>query len=277
MSNLLKYNRFVVKNDDKLVIDSNQMIQNILDAKKTQSETNYAKQSEQPDEDGFVCGLDAATVEQLVSDDVDLEQLNSDRELISTATQQAEEILREANEKAEEILRKAHDEGYQMGIKDADAYVEELSQKKLQEAERLIEQRKTELEEEYDLKFSQIESELAETLIDVFSRVTLAIAEDKKDVILGLTERALKAIDGKNNFLIKVSDEDYNFVSNNKDRLISVISPDSTLEVIRDDTFVKNQCMIETEFGVINCGLDIQLENLAAEIKLLNCLGGINR
>ena len=277
MSNLLKYNRFVVKNDDKLVIDSNQMIQNILDAKKTQSETNYAKQSEQPDEDGFVCGLDAATVEQLVSDDVDLEQLNADRELISTATQQAEEILREANEKAEEILRKAHDEGYQMGIKDADAYVEELSQKKLQEAERLIEQRKTELEEEYDLKFSQIESELAETLIDVFSRVTLAIAEDKKDVILGLTERALKAIDGKNNFLIKVSDEDYNFVSNNKDRLISVISPDSTLEVIRDDTFVKNQCMIETEFGVINCGLDIQLENLAAEIKLLNCLGSINR
>ena len=67
MSNLFKYGNAVIKNDDKLVIDSNKLIEKILSDKNATA--NYASRAAKPDSDGFICGLDAATVEQLVDDE----------------------------------------------------------------------------------------------------------------------------------------------------------------------------------------------------------------
>lgn len=45
MSNLLKYNHVVVKNEDKHVIDSNELLKNILSAKNTTSGNSFAEKS----------------------------------------------------------------------------------------------------------------------------------------------------------------------------------------------------------------------------------------
>lgn len=277
MSNLLKYNRVVVKGDNKLVIDSNKMVQDLLAARTTDNAVNYAKPAKEPDADGFVCGLDAATVEQLISEEPDMEQIEETKAIISDAEMQATAILETARQQADELLMQAREEGhklgYEEGVKDAQLAIDG----RRQELEKEFSDKIAALEDEYQQRYSKMEPELVDVLLEVFSRVTLAIAEDKKDLILLLIDRVLKNSDANKDFSIRVSEEDYKFVSNNKGKIAEAASPDSKIEVSRDGTLTKNQCIIETESGVFDCSLDIQLENLIGEIRLLSCLNSFKK
>lgn len=275
MPNLLKYNRVVVKEENKLVIDSNRMIQEMLAEREASKTPNYGKQSPVPDKDGFVCGIDAATVEQLIADDE-----GSSAEVateITEAENRAAEILETARNEADRLYAEAKEQGYKDGVEDARGYIEDVVRTKQEEADRKYAKRVAELESEYERRYAEMEPELVETLLEVFSKVTLTISEDRKDLVLLLIDRVLKNADANKDFLIRVSEVDYKFVCNNKNKIAEAASPDSTIEITRDGTLGKNQCIIETDAGVFDCSLDIQLENLIGEIRLLSCLNGMNK
>ena len=44
------------------------------------------------------------------------------------------------------------------------------------------------------------------------------------------------------------------------------------LDIVADTTMKKNECIIETDAGVFDCSLDIELNNLIKDIKLLSCM-----
>ena len=277
LPNLLKYNRVVIKDENKLVIDSNRMVQEMLAERETVRTPNYGKQSPVPDEDGFVCGIDAATVEQLIADDEDNPGENVVPAESTDAENMAAEILETARSEADRLYNEAKEQGYKDGIEDGRGYIEEVVRTKQEEADRKYEKRLAELEAEYERRYAEMEPELVETLLEVFSKVTLTISEDKKDLILLLIDRVLKNADANKDFLIRVSEVDYKFVSNNKNKIAEAASPDSTIEITRDGSLGKNQCVIETDAGVFDCSLDIQLENLIGEIRLLSCLNDVNK
>lgn len=277
MPNLLKYNRVVIKDENKLVIDSNRMVQEMLAEQETVRTPNYGKQSPVPDEDGFVCGIDAATVEQLIAADEDNPGESVVPAEITDAENMAAEILETARSEADRLYNEAKEQGYKDGVEDGRGYIEEVVRTKQEEADRKYEKRLAELEAEYERRYAEMEPELVETLLEVFSKVTLTISEDKKDLILLLIDRVLKNADANKDFLIRVSEVDYKFVSNNKNKIAEAASPDSTIEITRDGSLGKNQCVIETDAGVFDCSLDIQLENLIGEIRLLSCLNDVNK
>lgn len=277
LPNLLKYNRVVVKEDNKLVIDSNRMIQEMLAEREKGRTPNYGKQSPVPDEDGFVCGIDAAKVEQLIADEDDNQDNVNVSECISDAENRASEIIEAAKTEAERLYDEAKEQGYKEGVENAREYIDEVVKNKQEELERKFEKRKAELETEYERRYAEMEPELVETLLEVFSKVTLTISEDRKDIILLLIDRVLKNADSNKDFLIRVSEIDYKFVSNNKNKIAEAASPDSVIEITRDGSLGKNQCIIETDAGVFDCSLDIQLENLIGEIRLLSCLNDVNK
>lgn len=271
MSNLLKYNHVVVKNEDKHVIDSNELLKNILSAKKNTTSGNSFAEKSIPDPDGFVCGIDAARVEKLISDEEE-QQDDNNAGILEDARKQAEDILEDAKKQAEDILKDAKENGYKDGYEKGTIESKQKSddlQKKLEADYKSMSEK---LQNEYDEKYQVMESELVDTLMEVFSKVTLTIAEDKKDLVLLLIQRTLKDADANKDFLIRVSDVDYGFVMNSIDKLYDCVSLDSKIEVVRDNTLKKNQCIIETDAGAFDCSLDIQLEGLISEIKLLSCL-----
>lgn len=271
MSNLLKYNHVVVKNEDKHVIDSNELLKNILSAKKNTTSGNSFAEKSIPDPDGFVRGIDAARVEKLISDEEE-QQDDNNAGILEDARKQAEDILEDAKKQAEDILKDAKEngykEGYEKGIIESKQKSDDLQTKLEADYKSMSEK----LQNEYDEKYQVMESELVDTLMEVFSKVTLTIAEDKKDLVLLLIQRTLKDADANKDFLIRVSDVDYGFVMNSIDKLYDCVSLDSKIEVVRDNTLKKNQCIIETDAGAFDCSLDIQLEGLISEIKLLSCL-----
>ena len=106
MSNLLKYNHVVVKNEDKHVIDSNELLKNILSANKNTTSGNSFAEKSIPDPDGFVRGIDAARVEKLISDEEE-QQDDNNAGILEDARKQAEDILEDAKKQAEDILKDA--------------------------------------------------------------------------------------------------------------------------------------------------------------------------
>lgn len=271
MSNLLKYNHVVVKNEDKHVIDSNELLKNILLAKKNTTSGNSFAEKSIPDPDGFVRGIDAARVEKLISDEEE-QQDDNNAGILEDARKQAEDILEDAKKQAEDILKDAKENGYREGYEKGTIESKQKSDDLQTKLEADYKSMSEKLQNEYDEKYQVMESELVDTLMEVFSKVTLTIAEDKKDLVLLLIQRTLKDADANKDFLIRVSDVDYGFVMNSIDKLYDCVSLDSKIEVVRDNTLKKNQCIIETDAGAFDCSLDIQLEGLISEIKLLSCL-----
>ena len=46
--------------------------------------------------------------------------------------------------------------------------------------------------------------------------------------------------------------------------------PGSVLEIVEDVSLGENDCMIETEGGIFDCGLGTELSELAQKLKLLS-------
>lgn len=70
------------------------------------------------------------------------------------------------------------------------------------------------LTNEYEQLKAAIEPELVNTITDVFRKVTRVVSDDNQDIILGLISNVLKNAETSNDFVIKVSPEDYKFLTN---------------------------------------------------------------
>lgn len=278
MSNLLK--RSSVINKDERVIDYNDLIK-----KKIQA-IMESKHNEM-DADGFINGLHADVVEELISDDdtadalteyaamgeqqaaASLENTNAEAErIIEEARLQAEQIIADANKNADAAFEEAKQNGYYEGNEKAQ---EEMNIKQAQlEAE--FDNKRKELEQEYNNLKESIEPELVEVITDVFRKVTGVVAEDNQEIILHLINDVMHNADGSRDYVIKVSPDDYKFLVNNQGKIYCAMSREVNIDIVEDATLERNQCMIETNTGIFNCSLDIELNNLIKNIKLLSCV-----
>lgn len=278
MSNLLK--RSSVINKDERVIDYNDLIK-----KKIQA-IMESKHNEM-DADGFINGLHADVVEELISDDdtadaltedaamgeqqaaASLENTNAEAErIIEEARLQAEQIIADANKNADAVFKEAKQNGYYEGNEKAQ---EEMNIKQAQLEVELDNKRK-ELEQEYNNLKESIEPELVEVITDVFRKVTGVVAEDNQEIILHLINDVMHNADGSRDYVIKVSPDDYKFLVNNQGKIYCAMSKEVNIDIVEDATLERNQCMIETNTGIFNCSLDIELNNLIKNIKLLSCV-----
>ena len=278
MSNLLK--RSSVINKDERVIDYNDLIK-----KKIQA-IMESKHNEM-DADGFINGLHADVVEELISDDdtadaltddaamgeqqaaASLEIANAEAErIIEEARLQAEQIIADANKNADAAFEEAKQNGYYEGNEKAQ---EEMNIKQAQ-LEVEFDNKRKELEQEYNNLKESIEPELVEVITDVFRKVTGVVAEDNQEIILHLINDVMHNADGSRDYVIKVSPDDYEFLVNNQGKIYCAMSREVNIDIVEDATLERNQCMIETNTGIFNCSLDIELNNLIKNIKLLSCV-----
>ena len=272
MSNLLKYNSIVIKDSNNYIIDSNQkVIDKINSIKKNIIATNVMNPNP-PDADGFVSGLSAQVVEELTDNDENAatqEDLTlQTQEILDNARREGEEIVAQAHREAEQFIEVMKNAGYDQGLK---AGAEEVENRK-RRLEEEYNHKKEELDKEYQAKVADIEPKLVDTFINVFSNVTHTIAEDKKDMIIYLINSVMNNVDTCKEFVIHVSPDDYRFTINNQNLITGALSKEVHIEISEDSTLSRNECLIETDSGVFDCSLDVQLSNLIKDIKLLSCM-----
>lgn len=298
MPNLLKTSYVNISNKDKRVIDMNALMEAKLE-KMRQEEQRKAQErfvaglnAEVVDENGEpVEGAEGEGVEGLfaeMGEDADLDGEVASGEaggsnigpsaFIDKANKEAAMIIEKANLEASEIIEnakaraqadadgiyaEANERGYNEGSERARAEYEE---KKAQLAER-----EKQLEAQYAESFESIETELVDTITDIYEYIFNIDLSGERGILLHLIESAMRKIEGTKSFFVHVSAEDAAYVTMQKKTLEAAAThPDSIVEVIEDISLSKNQCFIETDGGIFDCGLDTELTELSNKLKVLS-------
>lgn len=272
LSNLYKQRYVFSDSFSKRVINSNPKVNERLE--ELQREERMKSQIPDPQgiADGFMLGLNAEEVDAVPKEPVispeEIRRMAQEEaeDLLADARSQAEAILTDAGSQAESIQEEAKntgfDEGYQEGTAKAEAELAELRSQ--------MEEEQRQLEEDYRQKVRELEPHLVEVVSDVFEKVFHVHFDDKKDVLIYLIEKVILNAEGIKDFQVRVSRADYDFVEGHRDAISKEVGASIQVEVLADASLQEHQCMIETDSGVFECGIDVQLDNLLATLKSLS-------
>lgn len=267
MSNVIK--SYTVRyEDDKKTIDANSW-----EIKKVfYKGSDGTSRNDAHNDDEFIGGLQAVVVDPMITNIQDSEDAADNNKaediavgIIDNARQQANRILEAAYSEAEknksdayaEAKNKGYEEGLKQGKLDIQKQINELKNKARQQ------------DEEFEAYLADLEPKMVEIMSSLIEKITGVIVEDKQEVILYLVEKAFRNTDKADSFIIRVSKDDYEFLSSKREYIISSIGREVHLDIIEDMEFHKNQCQIETELRVIDCSLDVQLRNLISDLRLM--------
>lgn len=200
------------------------------------------------------------------------EPKNEDGEkILAEAREEAERILQEAQSKIEQQEALAAENGYQKGYEEGFRAAEGDCKTKYDQMQRDLEKKSRELDVRYQSAMEELEPAMVDTLTEIYEHVLgIRLAEDKK-TILFLLNRALQNMESGRNYMIHVSLEDYEEVVAGKEMIASGsgISVDA-IEIIEDNTMKKNDCLIESDCGIFDCGLGVQFSLLKNQLKILS-------
>jgi len=258
----------VAQDEEKRIIDNNALVR---------------KRIGELSSGGFVSGLGAETLDVSLEEGtgnvvkaqedpgVVLEQAkNEAQEILNEARINAIHIQEEARAKAEieknEILAQARQQGYEEGLA--------KTKVQLEAKEREYQEKARRLEEEYQQQVDVLEPQFIDTITGIYEYIFHVELGAYRDILIHLISTTIRKLEGSHDFMIHVSKEDYPYVSMQKKQMLSgAVSGNCNVDVMEDMTLEKNQCMIETESGIYDCGLGTQMSELMRKLHLLSWSG----
>ena len=186
------------------------------------------------------------------------------------ARERAQKILADANAEAEQIRNKAQEEGYAKGLEEgsmeamrrADEYLEKISR----ERDQALAQAREEMME----NITDTEEQIVDVACKLIQKLTGILVDDYKPVMIYMINQVLNEDEDSRKFVIRVSEENYTYIADNADRLSGAANPGITIEIFSDTKLQKGQCQIESDTGIVDLSMDVQVRNLITAIKLLS-------
>lgn len=262
MSNLIKWNYINLESENRRIIDSDHSPKNPFPEQPASGMS--CNKGENRDAGDFHEGVKAVNYDEILKKE--REQIETERNVIlSEARRQADELISQARCVAENIKNDAYESGYESGKEFGQAEASEILEK---EKEKLQEYQ-NELERDYQEKLRSIEPMIADFMAKLVEKLTSTVVEGKKDVILYLVRCGLEQTGKSTRFVIRISQEDYPLVESHKEELLALLDGQGELSFREDKGLTKNQCVIETDTAIIESSLDVQLENLSEDIRLM--------
>ncbi len=203
---------------------------------------------------------------------INLEEIQAQiDEQLRMADEQAQQIIADAQSQAEAIRSQAEAEGqqagYDAGFQQGAAEAEQLKIN----AQAEIEEEKQKLQADFQQLVSTIEPDMVDALTSIYEHVFNVEFKENKDIILHLIRTTLGKMESGVSIIIHVSSDDYDLVTDEKTSLEEAMaSPNSSLEIIEDPLLNENECIIESEGGVFDCSLGVELSELSPKLKLLS-------
>lgn len=269
MSNLIKFYNFNVTEDDKKLLDLDSQVGTFIPGILSHGEVEVRDLEREE--------FDAEFPEEMFEQSAEEEEnpLLPD-ELLADAHEQAGIILENAKAQADEIIEQAKvtgefeknriiEEGRKLG------YQEGLikANDELADQRQELENRTQQLEEEYQQLVSELEPNFVKLVMGLVRKLTGVLVEDKKEIILYLMEQSLRNLGKVKHMVIRVSAEDIELVTAAEEEIRAIIGEECEIEFFSDTHLRKNQCMLEMDNQVIDCSLDVQLQGLMEDLKML--------
>ncbi len=268
---IIDYNELLEQKLSALTFERQAQLQRQrMEERKQQSGDEASEGAPDDTQPEFSEGLFGVSVEvppELEIDYVERAKEQAD-EIVSKATADAETILKKALQEAENLKetarKKAREQGYAEGMERAKAQEDQMRAQ--------LQQLREQQEQDYQNRLHTMEPELMDVLIRVFDQVLHTDLIDHRSVLLHLIRRTVQNIKNSREFRIFVSAGDYAQVSEHKQEIIEKIGGEVTLDIIMDESMQSGQCTIDTDEGLFECGLEIQLANLTKDLQALSCM-----
>lgn len=279
-SPLLKANSFVVQNEDAVVIDSNERM-----AAKIEEIASSLKNVEQNDLNTFSEGIEAGQVAALLTGEEEGNVIHqpeqpvydgpTPEELIAEAQAEIENMRRAAqanlNSERDATLRRAMEDGHRQGYQEGFEEGRRQAALENQAKERELEEKERMLQEEFQRRLAELEPMMLDTLTNIYEHVFEIDMSGNRNVIMHLVENTLHRIDGGANYLVRVSKEDFPYISMQKQAVLEkCITSSANLEVVEDITLAADECLIETDSGIYDCSVGTELKELKKQLMLLS-------
>lgn len=182
-------------------------------------------------------------------------------------------FMEEARKKSELFfnteMQKAYDEGMQRANNDAGSIIASAQV----EAERILieaTQIKNNVTAEYNNIMKSMEKEILELVLEVSQKV-IAKEIEKPDYIVGIVSEALGQAVSKKDAILKVSEEDFEFVMKNKEKMLLNVEGFGDVEIVKEASLERGNCLVETKFGIIDGSIKTRLQQIEQEAyKILN-------
>ncbi len=189
------------------------------------------------------------------------------------AEQIAQDIIQKANEEAEQIkeqvkaeaFESGKSEGFDTGYKEGEQKAISENRQKKVEAENLLK----EAEAEKEKVISEMESEIVDVIQSIVSDVLDTAFSVSDEAIIMAVKMGLKKAMILEKVVVKVSENDYLDVIENIEQLKKIIDSSKEIEVIKDFNLVQGDCVLETEYGYIDCSLHQMKNSLKNNLALI--------
>ncbi len=287
--NLFKSSWVVVSSDEKCVIDSNarmeRRIEELEALRRAKANEQMAYDESEDGEAEFVSGLGGEEIDALLADTgeaaeggiiksargaqgPDLEEIKAQAQaMLDDAQAQVDEMMEAARQEIETERRKAVEEGnkqgYDVGFHKGMSEVDDI---KL-----ALEGEKRQLEEEYDRLIETLEPRFIDTITEVYNYIFGIELADNRDILVHLIDSTLRQVESSRTFIVHVSKDDYPYVNQQKQALTEgATAGKGIVEIIEDLALIQGACLIETDGGIFDCGIDTQLQELTNKLRVLS-------
>lgn len=279
LSNIIKSKYVYLNDDEKKCIDTNEKSErfriihlehyknrnNNADELAVTKEGTLESSMDNSLDTSFIEGLSATVIEkkEAYSEDYTKEMYN---EIIAKANEEAAIILQNTKIDAEKNMKVLYEEASNRGYKDGmekskqDILVQKVELEKLE----------ANLLKDYEEQMLELEPKFAELVTVYVEKLTNICVSEENEVIRYLIHNAMISAEPSKQFIIRISREDYEAVIAIKEEIECLVNSETIVEFMKDNDLTKNQCMIETDTSVINCSLDVKLNGLIRDIKLLS-------
>lgn len=238
-------------------------------------------------ESGFVPGINAVRLDALSEDynqsDEQLDMANEYKatnealikmkqeaelevlDMLNSAKEEADSIINDAKALAQKekkaVLKKAEEDGYKEGMKKSEKAINTMKEEIIVE--------KNMLNEEHELRLKNLEPQVVSLIITLIHKLTGVLLENRKEIIFYLVQQALYGAETSNNYIIRVSKDDYGYLQSKRTELLECVKEGTDLEIVEDILLSRSQCLIDADSRVIDLSLDVQLNNLTESLKML--------
>lgn len=189
------------------------------------------------------------------------------KKIIEEAQNNAEIIVNDAKSEAIYIRnstkKSAYSEGYAEGLSKGYEDTKKEHENVLIEAE--LEKQK--MINEYLQYLSGAENEIVNIILEISKKVIHDKVMNSKEDILLMVRQSIEKCCNSKNITVRLATEDYNYVKDNKDRLIATTRGLEELNVINEETFEQGSCIVESEYGSVDAGVNTKFDNIEKEFS----------
>lgn len=266
MSNLIKYPFVNLSGKEKVMIDSENIADHFVSfhqKPEEEPESDPEKETGIEEEPGFQPGIDVIKAEQIFEEERK-KALDEAEMILNDARKQADLLLDSAKSEAVSMRETARTEGYNEGYAAGEVEARQACEKLQQELNEKIRSH----EVEYVKMLEDIEPKYVDILISLLQKLTGVLLEDRKEIILYLISNSIRNLDKASHYIIRVSTEDSPFIDLHRNEIREIIGKEASVEFFEEKSLKHNECMIETDSQMVDCGFQTQLNNLIETLKM---------